>query len=126
MNLRSSLRYSMNAQTVVALMVACIGTTALGAQTPASGSLLVPIDLGPLRAPHGLAFVGGKLWFTAEMAKAIGSYDPASAKVDWILGTGQNRTHMIFVSEDLKRIVTSNVSSATMTFIEKTAGGPGA
>jgi YVTN family beta-propeller protein len=84
---------------------------------------LTPIDLGPLRAPHGLTFVGGKLWFTAEAAKAIASYDPATGKVDWILGTGQNRTHMIFVSPDLSRIVTSNVSSATMTIIEKTAGG---
>ena len=27
---------------------------------------LPPIDLGPLRAPHGLAFVAGKVWFTAE------------------------------------------------------------
>jgi YVTN family beta-propeller protein len=92
---------------------------------------LTPIDLGPLRAPHGLAFVGGKLWFTAEAAKVIGSYDPATSKVDWVLGTGQNRTHMIFVSPDLSRIVTSNVSSATMTIIEKSAaagrggrGGP--
>jgi YVTN family beta-propeller protein len=84
---------------------------------------LPPIDLGPLRAPHGLAFAGGKLWFTAEGAKVIGSYDPASSKVDWVLGTGQNRTHMIFVFDDLKRMVTSNVSSATMTIIEKTAGG---
>jgi YVTN family beta-propeller protein len=84
---------------------------------------LAPIDLGPLRAPHGLAFVGGKLWFTAEGAKAIGSYDPAAKKVDWILGTGQNRTHMIYVWPDLSRIVTSNVSSATMTIIERTAGG---
>jgi DNA-binding beta-propeller fold protein YncE len=33
---------------------------------------LPPIDLGPLRAPHGLTFVGGKLWFTAEGAKVIG------------------------------------------------------
>jgi len=91
---------------------------------------LPPIDLGPLRAPHGLTFVGGKLWFTAEGAKVIGSYDPASAKIDWVLGTGQNRTHMIFVSEDLARMVTSNVSSATMTIIERSAGrgrgGPGA
>jgi YVTN family beta-propeller protein len=84
---------------------------------------LAPIDLGPLRAPHGLAFVANKLWFTAEAAKVVGSYDPATAKVDWVLGTGQNRTHMIFVSEDLKWMVTSNVSSATMTFIERTAGG---
>ncbi len=87
---------------------------------------LSAVDLGPLRGPHGLAFVGGKVWFTAEAAKAIGSYDPATQKVDWILGTGQNRTHMIFVTEDLKRIVTSNVSSATVSIIDKTAGrGPG-
>jgi YVTN family beta-propeller protein len=84
---------------------------------------LTPIDLGPLRGPHGLVFVGGKLWFTAEAAKAIGSYDPAAQKVDLVIGTGQNRTHMIFVSDDLKRIVTSNVSSATMTIIEKRSGG---
>jgi YVTN family beta-propeller protein len=89
---------------------------------------LGPIDLGPLRAPHGLAFAGGKLWFTAEAAKVIGSYDPVAKNIDWVLGTGQNRTHMIYLFPDLKRIVTSNVSSATMTFIDKSsvAGrGPG-
>ncbi len=76
---------------------------------------LPAIDLGPLRGPHGLTFVGGKLWFTAEGAKVIGRYDPATAKVDWVLGTGQNRTHMIYVSPDLKRIYTTNVSSGTVT-----------
>jgi YVTN family beta-propeller protein len=80
---------------------------------------LPAIDLGALRGPHGLAFAGGKVWFTAEAAKAIGSYDPAANKVDWILGTGQNRTHMIFVSQDLQWIVTTNVSSATVSLIEK-------
>jgi YVTN family beta-propeller protein len=84
---------------------------------------LTPIDLGPLRGPHGLAFVGGKTWFTAEAAKAIRRYDPAQKKIDWILGTGQNRTHMIFVSEDLKRIFTTNVSSGTVSVIEKSAAG---
>jgi YVTN family beta-propeller protein len=84
---------------------------------------LTPIDLGPLRAPHGVTFVAGKLWFTAEGSKAIASYDPATKKVDWILGTGQNRTHMIHVWPDLSRIVTSNVSSATMTIIERVTGG---
>ena len=91
---------------------------------------LPSIDLGPLRGPHGLAFVGGKTWFTAEAAKAIGRYDPAQKKVDWILGTGQNRTHMIWVSQDLKRIFTTNVSSGTVSMIEKSTrtgrppGGP--
>jgi DNA-binding beta-propeller fold protein YncE len=80
---------------------------------------LPAVDLGALRGPHGLTFAGGKVWFTAEAAKAIGSYDPQANKVDWILGTGQNRTHMIFVSADLQWIATTNVSSATVTLIEK-------
>ena len=91
-------------------------------------SALPSIDLGPLRGPHGLDFVGGKVWFTAEAAKAIGSYDPKTNKVDWILGTGQNRTHMIYVSPDEQFIITTNVSSATLSLIEKTknrgTGGP--
>jgi YVTN family beta-propeller protein len=81
---------------------------------------LPSIDLGPLRGPHGLAFAGGKTWFTAETAKAIGSYDPATRNVDWILGTGQNRTHMIYVAPDMKRIITTNVSSGTVSIIDKT------
>ena len=87
---------------------------------------LPPIDLGPLRGPHGLAFVDGKLWFTAEAAKAIGSYDPASAKIDWIMGTGQNRTHMLYVFPGAQRIVTTNVNSATVTILDKTNGPAGA
>lgn len=85
------------------------------------------IDLGALRGPHGLDFKLGKVWFTAEAAKAIGSYDPASGKIDWIMGTGQDRTHMVYVFADGKKIVTTNVNSATVTVMEKTegrAGGP--
>jgi YVTN family beta-propeller protein len=83
---------------------------------------LSPVDLGPLRGPHGLVFVGGKVWFTAESAKAIGSYDPSTKSVDWILGTGQNRTHMIYVAADMKMIVATNVSSGTVSIIERGNG----
>ena len=86
---------------------------------------LPSIDLGALRGPHGLQFAGGKLWFTAEGSKAFGTFDPATQKVDFILGTGQDRTHMLYVTDDLNRIVTSNVASATMTICEKTTGAPG-
>ncbi len=82
---------------------------------------LAAIDLGALRGPHGLDFVGGKVWFTVEAAKAIGSYDPATQKIDLILGTGQNRTHMLYVFDDLKRIITTNVNSGTVSIIEKLA-----
>jgi DNA-binding beta-propeller fold protein YncE len=82
---------------------------------------LPSVDLGPLTGPHGLTFVGGKVWFTAEGAKAIGRYDPTTQKVDWILGTGQNRTHMIDVSADEEHIVTTNVSSGTVSMIDNEA-----
>jgi YVTN family beta-propeller protein len=92
-----------------------------------AGKALPSIDLGPLRGPHGITFVGGKVWFTAEGAKAIGRYDPAIHKVDWIMGTGQNRTHMIHVSADQKTIVTTNISSGTVSIIdmEPTRNSPG-
>jgi YVTN family beta-propeller protein len=80
---------------------------------------LPAIDLGALRSTHGLAFAGGKLYFTAETNKVIGRYDPATQRVDWVLGTGQDRTHMIAVSPSLDRIVTSNVNSATISIIEQ-------
>lgn len=85
---------------------------------------LPDIDTGALNGPHGLAFVGGKLYFTAEGAKAIARYDPASAKIDWIMGTGQNRTHMIHVTPDENHIYTTNVSSATVSILEKVALPP--
>jgi YVTN family beta-propeller protein len=82
---------------------------------------LPDIDTGALNGPHGLDFVAGKVWFTAEGAKAVARYDPASARVDWIMGTGQNRTHMIYVTTDEKQIYTTNVSSATVTVLEQLA-----
>ena len=88
----------------------------------AARKVLPVIDLGALRGPHGLAYAGGRVWFTAEAAKAIGSYDPATKNVDWIMGTGQNRTHMIYVSPGLNQIVTTNVSSASVSIMEKIGG----
>jgi YVTN family beta-propeller protein len=76
---------------------------------------LPDIDTGALNGPHGLAFAGSKLWFTAEAAKAVARYDPASAKIDWIMGTGQNRTHMIYVRNDESEFYTTNVNSATVS-----------
>lgn len=82
------------------------------------------IDLGALRGPHGLQFALGKVFFTAEAAKAIGSYDPVSATIDWIMGTGQDRTHMLYVFPDGKRIATTNVNSATVTLMEQVPARP--
>jgi YVTN family beta-propeller protein len=75
------------------------------------------VDTRPLFGPHGLTFVGGKAWFTAEGSKSVGRYDPATGKLDWCMGTGQDRTHMIYVTADGKKIYTTNVSSGTVSIL---------
>ncbi len=77
----------------------------------------VNVDTKPLMGPHGLAFADEKLWFTAEGAKSVGRYDPATGKIDWCMGTGQDRTHMIFVTADGKNVYTTNVSSGTVSIL---------
>ena len=77
------------------------------------------IDLGVLRAPHGLAFAGGKLYFTAERNQVFGTYDPETNRIDWIQGTGQNTTHMIAVAANLDMIFTTNIGSNTVSLFER-------
>jgi YVTN family beta-propeller protein len=40
------------------------------------------------------------------------------------MGTGQNRTHMIYVTPDQKQVYTTNVASATVSILEKVALPP--
>lgn len=98
-----------------------------GAQTPGSSISVIDIatakeirrvDLSPLLRPHGLQLVGTKLYFTAEVNRAIARYDTETNKIDWIMGTGQNGSHMVAVSADQKRIYTANIGSDSITAIE--------
>lgn len=83
------------------------------------------IDTRPLFGPHGIVFINGKAWFSAEGSKAIGRYDPATDKLDWSMGTGQDRTHMIYVTNDLKRIYTTNIASGTVSILVDSTMQPG-
>lgn len=83
------------------------------------------IDTKPLFGPHGLTFVDGKVWFTAEGSKSVGRYDPATGQLDWSMGTGQDRTHMLYVTPDGKKIYTTNVSSGTVSLLIDTLVQPG-
>ena len=85
----------------------------------ASPRSLPPVELGALLAPHGLAMANGKVYLTAEGSKALGRYDPSSRRVDWTLGLGQNRTHMLVVASDERRIFTSNVNSDTISILDR-------
>jgi DNA-binding beta-propeller fold protein YncE len=86
---------------------------------------LAPVDLGPLRGPHGMMAAGGKVYFTAEVNKVIGRVDPATNKVDWVLGTGRDITHMVVASKDVNRLFTVDVQSATASIIERAKGRAG-
>lgn len=89
----------------------------------AAQKALPAIDLGSLRAPHGLELVNGKIYFTAEGSKMIGRYDPAMHQIDWTLGIGQNRTHMLVVSKDESKIFTANVNSDTISVLDRDKNG---
>jgi YVTN family beta-propeller protein len=81
------------------------------------------IDVAPLSRPHGLAFVNGKLYFTAEANRKIARYDPATNKVDWEFETAQNGTHMVLPVKDGRTIFTSNIGSDNVSAIEQAADG---
>ena len=98
-----------------------------GAQQPGSSISVIDVatakelhrvDLLPLLRPHGLQFIGGKLYFASETNRAIARYDPAANKVDWLMGTGQNGSHMVAGSADQKRFYTANIGSDSVTAFE--------
>ncbi|MBY0506288.1 MAG: YncE family protein [Bryobacteraceae bacterium] len=72
-------------------------------------------DVSPLQRPHGIAVSGGKIWFTAEGSKLVARYDPATGKLDTLLGTGQNSTHMVELSKDGSEIYAANISSNSIS-----------
>lgn len=74
--------------------------------------------MSPVTRPRGLVEVGEKIYFTAETNRLIGRYDAATNRVDWLMGTGQNATHMIVVTPDQKRFYTANIGSDSVTAFE--------
>ena len=83
-----------------------------------SGKEIRRFDVSPLMRPHGLQVIGGKLYFTAETNRVIARYDPAANKIDWLMGTGQNVSHMVVDSGDQKRFYTANIGSDSITSFE--------
>lgn len=99
-----------------------------GARTPGSTLSVIDlsaqkelhrVDLTPMQRPHGLAIAEGKVWFTAEGNKLLGRYDPAANRVDFLLGTGQNVTHMVLLSKDNREIYTANIGSDSISIFSR-------
>jgi YVTN family beta-propeller protein len=81
------------------------------------------VDISPLTRPHGIWAVGNKAYFTAEANKIVARYDAATNKVDMMLGTGQNSTHMVLALKDESKLFTSNIGSDSITIAERSGGG---
>lgn len=80
---------------------------------------LAMVDLGSLYGDHGVNYVGGHLWFTAEREKLIARLDPATNKVDWEMGTGQTGTHLLWVARDMRHIIAVNAGSSTLSLLQE-------
>ena len=57
-------------------------------------------------------------------SEALGRLDPATAQVDAVLGTGQQNTHMLWISRDGRKIVASNAGSGTMSVLDRVTVAP--
>ena len=77
------------------------------------------VDTRPLFGPHGIDYKTVKSEFSAE--------DPSNRQL-WCyadggsigMGTGQDRTHMIYATADAKSIYTINISSGTVSIFNDT------
>ncbi|WP_447642764.1 MULTISPECIES: YncE family protein [Chitinophagaceae] len=76
------------------------------------------IDTRPFYIPHGLVFKDDRLWFTAQGSKVVGVYNVKDDKVVQVLGTGQDFTHLIYLTPDSKSFYTTNVESSTISIFE--------
>ncbi len=104
-----------------------------GGQTPGNSLSVIDlktitekrrVDLTPLIRPHGIQQINGKIYFTAEASRAIARFDPATNKVDWLIGTGQSASHMVAGSADEKFFYTANIGSNNVTMIELAKAPP--
>jgi DNA-binding beta-propeller fold protein YncE len=101
-----------------------------GAQAPGSTISVIDlagmkevrrVDVSPLARPHGMFFNRGTVYFTAEASRVVARYDPAANRIDWMFGTGQAGTHMVWVAPDATKLYTCNIGSDTMSVIERGA-----
>jgi YVTN family beta-propeller protein len=81
------------------------------------------VNLGALRRPPGIVESKGKIYFTVEMNKAIARYDPVADRVDWLMGTGQDLTHMLVINKEQNRIFTANIFSDSVGVMEPMGQG---
>ncbi|MGF7025611.1 MULTISPECIES: YncE family protein [Sphingobacterium] len=76
------------------------------------------INTSPFSIPHGLAFRNDSLWYTAQGSKNVVVYDLKQNRAVKALGTGQDFTHLIYLTKNGKTFYTTNVESGTLSIYE--------
>jgi YVTN family beta-propeller protein len=80
------------------------------------------VDLGGFWRPHGIAESRGKFFFTSELSRTVARFDPATGRIDWVMGTGQSIGHMLALTPDARQLYVANIFSDTATALA--LGGP--
>ncbi len=88
-----------------------------------SAKKLKTIDLSPHRRPHGIAWMGeeARVAVTSETSKALLIVDLDSGKVDAVIATAQEGSHMVALGPKLELAFTANVGSGTLTILDLVA-----
>lgn len=73
------------------------------------------IDTGYIKGPHGLSSREDHLWMTAQGSKSVARINTKENSVDLLLGTGEDRTHLIYTTRDGKNVYTTNIGSGTIS-----------
>jgi DNA-binding beta-propeller fold protein YncE len=77
------------------------------------------VPIGENTHPHDVRFANGRVYFTAQGWQAVGVYNPARSKIEWMLGLGQDGPHHLAVTRDGRHIFATNggsnsISTATL------------
>lgn len=81
------------------------------------------VDVGQLSGVHGIAAMDGKAVFASETARLVATYDPATGKIERLVPTNQDLSHMVMLNRDNSKLFTANMGSGTVTIAER--GAPG-
>ncbi len=85
----------------------------------AAGEVVQTVDLGEHRRPHGMRFVGPrKLVVTTEASRSLLLVDIEARKVERVLPTDQEISHMVAVTPDGGRAFVANIGSGTVTALD--------
>ncbi len=81
-------------------------------------------DLGSYTQPHGIwvSRDGTRVWVTCEGAQAVLELDAATGKILKSWKTNQQTSHMVVPTPDEKKLYVANISSGSVSVIDRSSG----